>query len=171
MSRAHSSPQAAIHHLYSDHHGWLFDWLRRKLGCAHNAADVAQDTFLRIIVSRDALVGVREPRAFLVTTAKRLLIDRGRRQAIEQAYLAELTQLAESVTGYPAPEQILTALQALQQIADLLDRVSSKAREAFLLHYLDGMTHADVATRLGVSARMVRKYLMQVLLQCEDLVE
>ncbi|WP_269147395.1 sigma factor, partial [Herbaspirillum lusitanum] len=38
-----------MHSFYSSHHGWLFGWLRKKLGCTHNAADVAQDTFVRII--------------------------------------------------------------------------------------------------------------------------
>ncbi|MDD3484875.1 sigma factor, partial [Azovibrio restrictus] len=33
--------------LYRDHHGWLQGWLRRRLGNAHEAADLAQDTFLR----------------------------------------------------------------------------------------------------------------------------
>eukprot|EP01034_Spumella_vulgaris_P043948 gene43948-54609_t len=30
--------------LYASHHGWLSGWLRKKMGCADNAADVAQDT-------------------------------------------------------------------------------------------------------------------------------
>ena len=33
--------------LYQDHHSWLTGWLRRKLGCPQNAADLAQDTFIR----------------------------------------------------------------------------------------------------------------------------
>lgn len=152
--------------LYSEHHGWLHAWLRRKLGCAHNAADVAQDTFLRILASRDGLLGIREPRAFLTTTAKRLLLDRARRQVIEQAYLAELTLAAETIPGHPSPEDVLEAVQALEQIGAALQAVSVKAREAFLMHYLDGETHGAIAGRLGVSTRMVQKYLAQCLLQC-----
>lgn len=160
--------QSALHVLYSDHHGWLYGWLRKKLGCAHSAADLAHDTFLRIIASRDALLGMREPRAYLTTTAKRLLVDRARRRSIEQAYLAELAVVSESMPGYPSPEEILITLQALEQIGAALEHVSSKAREAFLAHYLDGQTHAAVAARLGVSTRMVQKYLIQALLQCRQ---
>jgi RNA polymerase sigma-70 factor (ECF subfamily) len=40
--------------LYTDHHGWLQGWLRRKVGNAFDAADLTQDTFVRIL-------GVREP--------------------------------------------------------------------------------------------------------------
>jgi RNA polymerase sigma-70 factor (ECF subfamily) len=61
--------------LYGEHHQWLFSWLRKKLGCEHHAADVAQDTFVRILGSSQSLFGINEPRAYLTTTAKRLLTD------------------------------------------------------------------------------------------------
>ena len=155
-----------MHSFYSSHHGWLFGWLRKKLGCAHNAADVAQDTFVRIIASRDALLSVQEPRAYLTATAKRLMLDRARRQLIEQSYLAELALTMEHAEGYPGPEEILLAVEALEQISAALQSVAANARDAFLLHYLDGQTHAEVAAALGVSTRMVGKYLVQVLVKC-----
>ncbi|MCW5618761.1 MAG: hypothetical protein KIS65_06080 [Nitrosomonas sp.] len=37
-----------IHVLYTDHHSWLYSWLRRKLGNACDAADLAHDTLLRL---------------------------------------------------------------------------------------------------------------------------
>lgn len=169
MSAVESVLQREMHTFYSDHHGWLYGWLRKKLGCSHNAADVTQDTFLRIIASRDALLGMREPRAYLTTTAKRLLLDRARRQLIEQSYLSELALTAEATATYPAPEDILVALQALEQISLALEGVSAKAREAFLLHYLDGQTHAAIATHLGVSTKMIQKYLIQALMHCHQL--
>ncbi|WDZ98214.1 sigma-70 family RNA polymerase sigma factor [Herbaspirillum sp. WKF16] len=166
MPGAESALQQQLSSLYRSHHGWLHGWLRKKLGCGHHAADVAHDTFLRIVASRDALLGMREPRAFLTTTAKRLLIDQARRQNIEQAYLAELAALADRLPGYPSPEEILLAVQALQQIGAALEGLPGKPREAFLLHYLEGMSQAEVAAALGVSARMVHKHLVKALLHC-----
>lgn len=162
--------QQAIHDLYSDHHGWLFGWLRKKLGCSHNAADLAQDTFMRILASRDALAGMREPRAYLTTTARRLLIDRGRRQQIEDAYLRELALTADalSAAGFQSPEQILTTLEALEQIAFVLDGLSEKAHQVFLAYFLDGCSQAEIAQQQGISERMVRKYLTQALLHCNQ---
>lgn len=167
MSAIESAPPQSVDVLYHSHYDWLRGWLRGKLGCAHEAADVAQDTFIRIIASRDALFGVQQqPRAYLTTTAKNLLIDRARRKVLRDAYLAELTQLAESLGGQPAPDETMMALQALEQIAMALERVSARAREAFMLHYLDDRPQAEVAERLGVSRRMVQKYLVQALMQC-----
>lgn len=167
----HSDPPSdSITELYQNHHDWLYGWLRKKLGCADNAADIAHDTFMRIITSRNALLGsdlsINEPRAYLTTTAKRLLVDRARRKLLEETYLAEMAFAAETVPGYPSPEEILVALQALEQISLALERVSTKAREAFLMHYLEGQTHVAIASHLGVSTKMVQKYLIQSLLQC-----
>ena len=44
-----------LHQLYSAHHGWLTAWLRRRLGCSHNAADFAQDTFMRLLVAESGM--------------------------------------------------------------------------------------------------------------------
>lgn len=54
--------------LYADHHSWLHGWLRRRLGNAYDASDLAHDTFLRIL-TKDVLPPIREPRAFLTTIA------------------------------------------------------------------------------------------------------
>ena len=110
--------------LYLQHHSWLVARLKRKLGCAWDAADLAQNTFVRVLAANtDRLGELAEPRAYLTTTAKRLLIDRGRRQQIEDAYLRELALTADalSAAGFQSPEQILTTLEALEQIAFVLD--------------------------------------------------
>ena len=87
MEELHVDP---LETLYRDHHGWLRAWLRRKLGCTEQAADLAHDTFLRLLATRDVLSALKEPRAYLVTAARHLLIDRSRRQQIRQAYLDQL---------------------------------------------------------------------------------
>ncbi|MNN39007.1 putative RNA polymerase sigma factor FecI [compost metagenome] len=95
-----------------------------------------------------------------------MLLDRARRQVLERSYLAELALLADSLPGAPSPDEILMAVQALGQIATALDGISAKARDAFLLHYLEEQPQAAVAAQLNVSTRMVQKYLVQALLAC-----
>ncbi|MDR4653398.1 MAG: sigma-70 family RNA polymerase sigma factor [Nitrosomonas sp.] len=153
--------------LYRDHHHWLFSWLRKKLSCQYQAADLAHDTFTRLL-SLSHLPCLQEPRAYLVTTAKRLLIDQTRKQRIEQAYLAELTRAAEAMDGFPSAEDIAAAVQILDKISQILAGLAEKPRQAFLLHYFDGLTHAAIGEQLGVSDRMVRKYLVQALVHCHQ---
>lgn len=166
MSSTEFALQQRIELWYADHHGWLQTWLRRKLGNAFDAADIAHDTFVRIIASRDVLLGIGEPRAYLTTTAKRLLVDRSRRQVISQAYLDTLALIAQDLPGHPSPDEALMAVQALEQIDAALQGATPRVREAFLRHYLDEQTHAAIAADMGVSKRMVQKYLVQALLHC-----
>lgn len=165
MTATDTSLHFQVQDLYADHHGWLIHWLRRRLGCTHSAADVAHDIFVRILGSRDVL-RLQEPRAFLTVAAKRMLIDRARRQRIEQAYLSELALAADALEGYPPPEQILAAVEALDQVCRALENMAEKPRRAFLLHYLDGQTHAAIAAQLKVSTKMIQKYLVQALIHC-----
>ena len=44
-------PRQGIEGLYAEHHGWLRGWLRGRLGNAFDAADLAHDTYLRILSS------------------------------------------------------------------------------------------------------------------------
>lgn len=152
--------------LYSDHHRWLRGWLCKKLGCSEQAADLMHDTFLRILNSREVLMELTEPRAYLTTTAKRLLIDRARHRQVEQSYLDELALMTATMEGAPSPEAILIALEALKQLSDALQNLPINVSEAFLQHYLLDETQPAIAARLGVSVRMVQKYLAQALLCC-----
>jgi RNA polymerase sigma-70 factor (ECF subfamily) len=58
-------------------------------------------------------------------------------------------------------------MEALLQIELALDGLQPKARQAFLLCYLEGHTHAVAAKALGVSTKMVQKYLIQALAHCQ----
>ena len=149
--------------LYRDHRVWLLAWLRRNVACPQRAEDLSQDTFVRLL-GRSELSAPREPRAFLAAIAKGLLFDYFRRAALEQAYLNELMLLPEA--EQPSPEEQHLILEDLKAIDRLLGKLSSKARAAFLYSRLDGLAHADIAQRLGVSVPRVRQYLAQGMRQC-----
>lgn len=171
-----SAPAAAqpdIAALYLDHHGWLQGWLRRRIGDAHQAADLAQDTFVRLLTSSfgrgDAAAAqpaaaLREPRAYLATVAKHVLVNHLRRQSLEQAYLQALAVLPEPEAL--SPERQLMVLQALQEIDAMLDALPPKVRAVFILSQIDGLTYAEIAEALGVGLRSVKRYMAQAMAEC-----
>jgi RNA polymerase sigma-19 factor, ECF subfamily len=149
--------------LYADHHGWLLGWLRRKLGNSFDAADLAHDTFVRVLRKRDR-EALREPRAYLCTIARDLAASFWRRQALEQAWLETLASLPEPLA--PSPEDRALVLETLEQIALMLDALPARVREIFLLSQFDGMTYPQIATQLGVSVNVVQKAMIRALAQC-----
>ncbi|WP_076593710.1 sigma-70 family RNA polymerase sigma factor [Herminiimonas arsenitoxidans] len=162
MSAA-DTPIQSVEVLYSDHHGWLQAWLRRKLGDSFVAADLAQDTFVNVITA-GCTAEIREPRPFLATIARRLMAHRHRRQILEDSYLDALASLPEELA--PSPEIQLLALEALQQIDDALDGLANLVKEAFLLAHLEGLTYAQIAECLKISTSSVKQYLSLANRQC-----
>lgn len=157
---------AAIAALYAQYSDWLLAWLGKKLACAEEAADVLHDTFMRVMAAPDRLGDLREPRAYLTTTAKHLMIDRARRRRVECACLDELTLRSAQYGHAPSPEQRLAQAQSLQHTSAMLETLSPSVREAVRLRYIEGQSHARIAEQLGKSTRMVRKYLVQAIERC-----
>lgn len=163
MSSAPSPQSELIGALYRDHRSWLVSWLRRNVACPQRAEDLSQDTFMRLL-NREQLDLPREPRAYLAAIARGLLFDYFRRAALEQAYLSELMLIPEG--EQPSLEEQLLILEDLKTIDRMLGKLSSKARAAFLYNRLDGLSHGEIAERLGVSLSRVRQYLAQGMRQC-----
>lgn len=169
------SPFASVHplqRLYVEHAPWLQDWLRWRVGCPHDAQDLAQDTFGRLLqaLARGTLPDLQvlqQPRAFLATTARRLLIDEARRRAIERSCLQALAQARGEDAVGASPEEVLGAVQQLLALAELLESLSDKARQAFLLYRLDGLRQAEIAEQLGVSVSRVKQYIAQAMVHCD----
>lgn len=155
--------QQKIEVMYADHHGWLRAWLHRKLGNAFDAADLAHDTYLRIIRS-GALPPPDESRRLLAHVANHLLIDLYRRRKIEAAYLDAIACLPEPAT--PSEETRALAIEALMEVDAILHTLSAKARTAFLLRQLDGLSYREIAARLRVSVSSVEKYISAGLQAC-----
>ena len=87
---------------------------------------------------------------------------------MERAYLDALAARPQAVQ--PSPEAQALILETLTELDALLDRLPSRVRQAFLLAQLEGLTYAVIAERLGVSERMVKKYMAQAMLHCLELV-
>ncbi|NYI02288.1 sigma-70 family RNA polymerase sigma factor [Cupriavidus plantarum] len=164
MSTSGSVLPSAVAALYVDHHSWLRGWLHRRLGSAEHAADLAQDTFVRLLNSDRVPAQLDEPRAYLTTVARNLMSNHWRREKLEQAYLEALA-LAPQDVGL-SPEARAMLLETLFELDRLLDGLPPIVRQAFLLSQLDGQTHAQIAEELGISVPTVKRYLVKALQRC-----
>lgn len=167
MGTAEFAPPSPVEDLYRAHHGWLLAWLRRRLGDATDAADLAHDSFVRLILRPRPLGSGQEARAYLRTVANGLCIDLWRHREIERAWLETLAVRPEACA--PSAEAQAAVLQALHAIDDMLRALPPKAAHAFMLATACGMTHQEVARELGVSSRMVGHYIARAMLHCIEL--
>lgn len=155
-----------VERVYIDHHGWLRHWLQSRLGCPDAAADLAQDTFVRVVARRHdpQQTPVRKPRAFLRVIAGGLLVDHYRRRNLERAFLSALAAQPDATAISTEEREIL--LETLDRIDQQLDRLSAPVRRAFLMSQLEGLSYTTIALQMGLSERTIKRYMQQAYRAC-----
>jgi RNA polymerase sigma factor (sigma-70 family) len=156
-------PKSLLASLYQDNHAWLRGWLSRQVRCPQDAADLAQDTFLRAYDAQQ-LDRIQEPRAYLSTVARRLLCSLWRRRKLEQTYLDQLAELPPAHA--PSAEDIALVREAIEAIDRVLDGLPSRVKRAFLLNRLEGMPQQAIADLLRVSLATVERDLRRAFVHC-----
>ena len=112
---------------------------------------------------------LREPRHYLATIARGLLIDKARRQTLERAYLEVLAARPEPLEV--SPETYHLIIESLLAIDTLLDGLGARTRQIFLMVQLEGLSYVQVGRQLGLSVTTVKNHLGKALLQCILLME
>lgn len=142
----------------------LTAFLSRTLGDRQTAADVTQETFLRLL-DRKAQEGIEQPRAFLFKTAINLSIDLSRRTRIRRSEELE-TLDREGCLDERCPQQDAIREQQLLMLRRALAQLPEVCREAFLLRKVEGCSHTEIAERLGISRDMVEKHIVNAMKHC-----
>lgn len=164
MTVAKSQQSREFELLYHEHHSWLHNVLKRRLGNHADAADLAQDAFVRLWVKPKPLTTSQRARAYLSVIARGLCVDLWRRRQVEQAWLDTLAQHPEATA--PSAEQQVAILEALSEIDHMLKRLPVKVSRAFIASMVLGKSGKEIAAELQVSERMVRNYLSHAMLEC-----
>jgi RNA polymerase sigma-70 factor, ECF subfamily len=135
-------------------------FLAGLLATPHEAEDLAQDTFLRVW----AAVGrydpaIASPATWIYRIALRLAIDRNRRTGFRR--FLGLEAAPEPEDDNPGAEAELGARQALALTRRALATLPDRQRRALLLRAVAGMTNAEIATTLDISAGAVEQLLVR----------
>jgi RNA polymerase sigma factor (sigma-70 family) len=146
----------------------LLHFLTKRLKCSETAAEITHETFLRIYQNiQDNPPNNARAMAFhiainLANDYQRKIKFRNNFTADVDPYLLADTHASET----PGPEQIVMAQQQLQVLQTALDELPEDCRTAFLLHSMDGLTHPEIAARLGISRTKVWRHLVKAVAHC-----
>ncbi len=155
-----------VERLFSEHRGGLQAFFRRRIRSKTEAADLAQEVYLRMlrISNQEA---IRNPVLYLYTVANNLVKEHAvleRRQA-SGIDIDEVTS-HEQLEVLPAFEGELDAAARAARLRMVLKQLTPKCQAAVLLRFAHGLSYREVAARLGVSPQMARKYVVQALSHC-----
>jgi RNA polymerase sigma factor (sigma-70 family) len=143
-------------------------FLSRMVNDSDTASDIAQESYARVLsITRSGRV-IENPRALLYRTGRNLVTDMHRRATVRAALdideLAEHEEPAAPRTNQP--DELWASAQRTQLLLAAIEALPPRCREAFILHKFDGLNHAEVASRMGISRNMLEKHIIRGLLSC-----
>ncbi len=143
--------------------------LRRKGQSRDDADDLIQEAFLRLhIYCQDEEVQHQE--AFLTRTVLNLAVDT-HRKSHRDLYSEEPIESLSLIDIRPTPDEDFALAERLTRVAAVLDELGPRTREIFLMHRVEGVGCAQIATRFGISLSAVEKHIARAVLALMDLVE
>ncbi|MDQ8023668.1 MAG: sigma-70 family RNA polymerase sigma factor [Moraxellaceae bacterium] len=151
------------------YHRELLNFLFRQVGDRDTAADLAQESYARVLGVQSAGQAVLDMRALLYRTARNLVIDQHRRAGVRRH--EDLDAIPE--VEHPAapqhlqPEESLASRQIIRAYVETIEALPLRCREAFVLRIFDELSHAQIASRMGISVSMVEKHVVRGMLACK----
>jgi RNA polymerase sigma factor (sigma-70 family) len=163
------SSAAAVSALFREHNRVLVGYLRSRLGSEQEAKEVAQEAYVRVLqLHQPGKPGLL--RAYLFKTATNLAIDRLRHRRVRQRS-EEQPQLFEELHttrgGLDDPAEQLLARERADELLGFLQELPTQCQQVMNLHRFEGDSQRDVAVRLGMSERMVRRYVTYAMVYCQ----
>jgi RNA polymerase sigma factor (sigma-70 family) len=150
------------------YHRELLNFLRRLVGDGSTAADLVQESYVRVLSAQSAGRTVLDMRALLYRTARNLVIDQFRRAEVRQH--DNLDTLSEDQLPraplHQQPDEALASRQVTDAYMATIAALPERCREAFVLHVFDELTHAQIARRMGISVSMVEKHVVRGMVAC-----
>ena len=138
----------------------LRSFFRRRLGPGPEVDDLVQEALARLLASRGRR-DVQFPAAYLFRIAGNLLADRRRRQDGLSSVAFDEQCLAAGMAPDQEDARHLADLQ--RALAAALAELPDRCREVFVMRRFRNMRTPAIAETLGISHRMVQKYLVRAM--------
>ncbi|AEG01273.1 RNA polymerase sigma factor [Methylomonas methanica] len=151
-----------LQQLFSQYAHEVNAFIRSRWPREPDVADIVQETFLKLSQYGET-ESIQNHRAFLFQTASNLTIDRHRRRNTRERYDDADVEIEQLADFNPSPEQHWQTREQLELFSRWLDELPELRRHAFVLYRIEGCSHQEIATRLGISVRCSERYVMLAL--------
>jgi RNA polymerase sigma factor (sigma-70 family) len=143
--------------LFLEHNRVLVGFLFARLKNEQEAKEIAQEAYVKVLELERRPGATHFLRAYLFRVAEHLALDRLRQRRIRSRLdqLDSLDDLFEAATA----ERVAIAEQELALLNRAVLELPSKCRQAFRMHKLEDRPFSEVAQRMSLTERMVRKHV------------
>lgn len=150
--------------LYRAHYPRVFQLCRVLLADRHEAEEVAQEVFLKLVKECRADTQVLSWEAWLTRVTVNACHDR-RRSAWWKWWRTkhEEFQEAEFPSPFPTPEEQVLSREQQERIWCFFRGLSTRQREVFALRRLEGLSTGETAGALGITVGSVKRHLFHAI--------
>lgn len=142
----------------------LVGFLSRRLD-PQEIEEITQRTYLKLLEHPNP-DEIQNPHAYLFKTASNLVVDHLRRRQTHVNHLAVTGSESVSSLG-PGPDAMVDISRQIQRFREALASLPPVCRTVFLLNRIDGLSHAEIAERVGISKKSVERYIIKALERCQ----
>lgn len=165
LSVERSYEALSVHQIIRQHHDALIRFLRQRLRVKDDAADVAQEAYIRMMQYEGAR-HIASPSSMLFRIAINVANDLGRAEQTQRVSDRLSLEAVELASEQPAAERQIAAEQDLHLLYAAIEQLPPKCRNVFLLSRVRRMTYPEIARHCGISVKMVEKHISHALAIC-----
>jgi RNA polymerase sigma-70 factor (ECF subfamily) len=147
------------------YHDSLIRFLRQRLRVKEDAADVAQEAYIRMM-QYEGSRQIQSPSSMLFRIAINVANDLGRSEQTRRVSSQCSLDGLELVSDRATPEREVAAEQDLELLYGAIEQLPPKCQQVFLLSRAKRMTYPEIARHCGISVKMVEKHISHALAVC-----
>jgi RNA polymerase sigma factor (sigma-70 family) len=144
----------AVRHVYRVHSRMVYAIVYALLGQRSLAEEATQETFVKAWRAAARLDPDRRLEPWLATIARRVAMDIYRREAVRAT--GSLDALAPDGPAVPASPRVPVDPLDVWEVRRAVSALPAGEREIVRLHHFEGLTHVQIAERLGMPVGTVK---------------
>ena len=169
IMRVAAGDQSALTDLYDTTSRLVFGLILRVVGDRSTAEEVLLDVYTQVwrqAATYDQKRGA--PLAWLMTIARTRGIDRLRSGKYDHLHKEPLDSIGEATAATASPEEDTVTAERQRLVRSALERLSAEQREVIELAYYSGLSHSEIALRLGQPLGTVKTRTRLAMMKLRD---
>ena len=165
MSETKKGNPEGVVQAFISNRSFLAAWVNRFVSRPEDVEDIVQETFLRsyrALMSRE----IDNPKAYLFSAAKNLAIKHNELSANKFACQIDDMGLSEVISIDDPVLQSAEAREEMSCLSEAIRELPVQCRRVFVLKRVYGLSHREIADRLGISPNTVHQHLSKGVARC-----